>query len=188
MRVRRENGVGSASAVQPGRRTGLQAGAAQAQALQRLAKHYAGGLPGASGGTLLLAAVDEAIEEGAGGDDGRGGAEFGAIAEAEAGDSAGGLSLLLLQQQVGNFCFEQRQVGRSFQQFAHAGAVEGLVALRTRAPDGRSTAPVEQAELNAGGVGDDSHHAAERVDLAHQVALGDAADGRVAGHLGDVVE
>ena len=33
-----------------------------------------------------------------------------------------------------------------------------------------------------------AHDAAEGVDLAHQVALGDASDGGVAGHLRDQVE
>ena len=33
-----------------------------------------------------------------------------------------------------------------------------------------------------------AHDAAEGVDFAHQVALGDAADGRIAGHLCDEIE
>ena len=47
---------------------------------------------------------------------------------------------------------------------------------------------VEQTELDADGIGYFAHDAAERIDLADQVALGDAADGRVAGHLGDEVQ
>ena len=31
------------------------------------------------------------------------------------------------------------------------------------------------------------HHPTQRVDFAHQVTLGDAADGGVAGHLGDKI-
>jgi hypothetical protein len=37
--------------------------------------------------------------------------------------------------------------------------------------------------MNAGGVGRARHRAAERIDLARQVALADAADRRVAAHL-----
>ena len=44
---------------------------------------------------------------------------------------------------------------------------------------------VEQAELDAGGVGDAAHQAVEGIDLAHEVALAEAADGRIAGHLAD---
>ena len=34
-------------------------------------------------------------------------------------------------------------------------------------------------------IGHPAHHAVERVDLAHQMALAQPADGRVAGHLAD---
>ena len=43
-------------------------------------------------------------------------------------------------------------------------------------------------ELDAGGVGHPAHDAVERVDLADQVALAQAADGRVAAHLADGLE
>ncbi len=43
----------------------------------------------------------------------------------------------------------------------------------------------KQPELDAGGVGDAAHEAVERIDLAHQMALAEPADGRVAGHLAD---
>ena len=38
-----------------------------------------------------------------------------------------------------------------------------------------------------GGVGHPAHQPVERIDLAHQMALAQAADGRVAGHLADRV-
>src|SRR5690606_26263139 len=46
-------------------------------------------------------------------------------------------------------------------------------------------ARVECAELDAGLVGGERHRAAKRVDLAHEVALADPADRRVAGHLAE---
>ena len=49
-------------------------------------------------------------------------------------------------------------------------------------------APVEHAELDARPVGDSAHEAAEGVDLAHDLALPDAADGRVARHRAERVE
>ena len=55
-------------------------------------------------------------------------------------------------------------------------------------PDSGAARGVEQAELDADGVGDFAHDAAERVDFADEVALGHAADGRIAAHLGDEVE
>ena len=68
------------------------------------------------------------------------------------------------------------------------GAVEVLVALGAGAPDGGPAGGIEQAELDAGGIGDEAHDAAEGVDFAHEMALGDAADGRIAGHLGDALK
>ena len=67
--------------------------------------------------------------------------------------------------------------------FAHLYAIELLVALRPRTPHGRAARGIEQAELDAYGIGHLAHDAAKSVHLAHQVALGHAADGRVAAHL-----
>ena len=75
-----------------------------------------------------------------------------------------------------------------FEDFAHFYAVEGFVALGPRGPDGWTAGGVEEAELDSGGVGDLAHDSAEGVDLADEMAFGDAADGGVAGHLRDEVE
>ena len=56
------------------------------------------------------------------------------------------------------------------------------------APDGGAAGGVEEAELDAAGVGDFAHDAAEGVDFADEMAFGYAADGGVAGHLRDEVE
>ena len=67
----------------------------------------------------------------------------------------------------------------------HGRAVELAVGLGARALHGRPLGAVEQAELDAGRVGHPPHQAVQRIDLAHQVALAEPADGRVAGHLAD---
>jgi hypothetical protein len=51
----------------------------------------------------------------------------------------------------------------------------------------RALAAVEHSELNAGGVDRPAHRAAERIDLANNLALADAADRRIAAHLPDGV-
>ena len=84
-------------------------------------------------------------------------------------------------------CLMKRS-GLRLEHLAHLHAILLLVALRARRPDGGAARGVEQAELDADGVGDLAHDSAERVDFAHQMALGDAADGGVAGHLRDEVE
>jgi hypothetical protein len=80
------------------------------------------------------------------------------------------------------------QAGLRLQHFAHFHAVKLLVALGARAPDGRAARGVEQAELDADGIGDLAHDAAESVHFADEMPLGDAADGGIATHLGDQVE
>ena len=46
----------------------------------------------------------------------------------------------------------------------------------------------KQTELDADGVGDFAHDAAEGVDFADQVSLGDSSDRRIARHLGDEID
>src|SRR5690349_4835469 len=93
-----------------------------------------------------------------------------------------------LEDELGNFRLLDAEVGLALDDLAHADAVHFLVALGARRPDGGTAAGIEQAELDADGVGDFAHDAAERVDFTDEVAFGDAADGGVAGHLRDEVE
>ena len=79
------------------------------------------------------------------------------------------------------------EVGLGLENFAHFQAVVLLVALGAGRPDGGAARGVEQAELDADGVGDLGHDAAEGIDLANDVSLGNAADGGVAAHLGDEI-
>ena len=90
--------------------------------------------------------------------------------------------------EVDDFGLADVEAGLRFEHFAHFDAIELLVALGAGAPDGGTARGVEQAELDADGVGDFAHDAAERVDFADEMALGDAADGGVAAHLGDEIE
>ena len=60
--------------------------------------------------------------------------------------------------------------------------------MRAGSADGRPARPVEQSKLNPGPINHATHDAAERVNLSHQVALADAANGRIARHLTDEIE
>ncbi len=73
----------------------------------------------------------------------------------------------------------------AFEARLHPGAVDLLVGLRARRPDGGAAAAVEELELEAGFVDRRAHQAAERVDLADEVTLRRAADGGIARHVGD---
>jgi len=58
-----------------------------------------------------------------------------------------------------------------------------LIALGAGRPDGRSTRSIEQAKLDANRVRDLAHDAAEGIDFANQMSLGNSAYGGIAGHL-----
>ena len=66
--------------------------------------------------------------------------------------------------------------------------IAAAVRLRAQRPHGGALAAVQKAILDAGAVGGLCHLAAERVQLAHKMALTRAADGGVAGHEGDGIQ
>ena len=80
------------------------------------------------------------------------------------------------------------KLARALDHALAARAIRGLVGLRAAGAHGGAFARVEKSKLDSGLVDRQAHLAAERVDLADQVALADPADRGVAGHLADVVE
>ena len=70
----------------------------------------------------------------------------------------------------------------------HGAPVELAVGLGARALHGGALAAIENPELDAGRIGGAGHNPVQRVDLAHQVALAQAADRRIAGHFADRCE
>ncbi len=97
-----------------------------------------------------------------------------------------GLSVRYLQ--LRDFGLQDPEIRLVFQDFAHAQAILFLIALGARRPDGWPAAGIQQAKLNPDGVRHLAHYAAHGVDFAHQMALGDSADGGVARHLGDQIQ
>ena len=63
-----------------------------------------------------------------------------------------------------------------------------LVGLGPGAVHRRAFAAIEHPKLDARGVDRPPHRAAQGVDLADDLPLGHAADGRIAAHLGDGVQ
>ena len=70
----------------------------------------------------------------------------------------------------------------------HRQAVELLVALEAGGLDGRPLGGVEEPKMDGRLVGDPSHLPAQGVDLLDELALGQTADRRVAGHQGNGIE
>ena len=66
------------------------------------------------------------------------------------------------------------------------GGVGVFVALSARATHRGAFRRVEHLEHDARCIGSESHEAAERIDFANHLALGQSADGRVATHRADL--
>jgi len=193
------------TAVEAWRRAGFEAASAQAEVLERFAEQNGGGFSRASGRILLFAAMNEAVEKGSGGDDDGFGGDATAVAEEDAGDTVASCRLpvvsrarcnwqvtaggwQLLHDHIRHLGLLDAEVRLRFEDLAHLQAIGLLVALGAGRPDGGAAGSVEQAKLDSDGVGDFAHDAAERVDFADEMALGDAANGGVARHLGDQVD
>ena len=91
----------------------------------------------------------------------------------------------VLDDQVLDRRLDHLEVGRRPDRRLHGGPVELAVGLGARALHRRPLGAVEQAELDAGRIGHPPHQPVQRIDLAHQMALAEPADGRVARHLAD---
>ncbi len=171
---------GDAGAVQPGGGAGLQAAEGEVQAGQGVRQADRRGLADPSGRGLGGADVDHAAEEGAGGQDGGGAGVAGAVGRVDRGQAAVRGELQVFDRGFGDA--EVRGLG---QQVLDGGAIQGTVGLRAGAADRGALAAVQELEMDPRPIGRAGHQAVQRVDLPHQVAFADAADGGVAGHLPD---
>ncbi len=166
-----------AAAVDARRRAGLEALHPERQFAQASCQGIAGRVTGAAAFMVLEPDVDAPAEEGAHGQHHGGGVK----AQPHLGDHAG--DPFARHQQVVHGLLEQGEIGLVFQGLAHEGLVEGTIGLGAGGAHRRPFAGIEGAELDARMVGGTGHDAAQGVDLLHQVALADAADGGVAAHL-----
>ena len=128
---------------------------------------------------LLLTAMDDPAQERARRQHHRAGPNRPAIAGDDPRHRA------VLHDQVLDRRLDHLQVRRRPDRRLHGGAIELAVGLGARALHGRPLGAVEQAELDAGGIGHPPHQPIQRIDLAHQMPLAESADGRIAGHLAD---
>ena len=75
-----------------------------------------------------------------------------------------------------------------FECLLHDALIEEFIRLHPQGMHRRPLARIQQAALDGCPVRCNPHLPAERVDLAHEMALAGAADGRIARHHRDVVE
>jgi hypothetical protein len=170
------------AAIEARRRSSLETGPVEAERAQLIAQQLRGRFPISAARVLHLTDMGQAVQKSSGGDNHGAGLDGAAVTQLNARDAA------LLNGKCRHFGLLDPQVGLLLENFAHADSVHLLIHLRARRPNGGAAAGVEKAELDADGVGELAHDATESVDLAHQVAFGDASDGGVARHLRHQVE
>ena len=124
--------------------------------------------------------MDQAAQEGAGGEHHGGAGQGAAVGEDEAAEAPPGVEGEIL---AGPGDHGQPR-GRGDRRL-HGGRVELPVGLGAGAAHRRALAAVEQAELDAGGVRHTAHQPVQGIDLADEVALAQAADRRIARHGAD---
>ena len=167
--------------VQARRRPRLQAAARETQVLEGVGQANRRVLTGATGRQSFLADMDEATQERTGGQHHGTGLEGFAVSRDHGLYPTPGAEDEILDRRGAHL-----EIRLFADQVPHGQPVQHAVGLGTRAAHGRALADVEDPELDAGTVYGAAHETVQRVDLAHQLALGQPADGRVAGHFPDV--
>ena len=169
-------------AVEARRRAGLQAALRQVQFLEARRQRHRRRIAHASTGVVLQPDVNLAVEEGACGQHhGRG-----QKADAELRHGTGD-ALAFNDQIVAGFG-KDGQIGLIFQSTADRLLVQHAVGLGAGGAYRRAFRGIQDAELDAGFVGGRRHRTTQRIDLAYQMALADAADRRIAAHRPERVE
>ncbi len=97
--------------------------------------------------------MNDALQEGAGGEDHGAGVIGPARCAQHAGDPA------VLDHQVLDWIGDDIEVGLGCEGGLHGFTIEAAVDLGARSADGRTLGAIEQAELDAGGVGHAAHEA-----------------------------
>ena len=168
-----------AETVDARRRAGLKAVRTQWQLAQALCQRRCRRITGPAAIALALADMDAPTKEGAGGQHHVRRVEVHAHGGTDTADSTA------LQQQVVHRLLEQFEVRLRFDGTTNGGPIQVAIRLAARGAYRRTLARVQATPLDPGRVRCLRHHATERVDLAHQMALADATNGRVAAHLAD---
>ena len=168
------------AAVEPGRGAGLQPPEGEPQPLEGIGQPHCRLVADAPGWNLVGADMDQAAQERPGGDDDGPGADVLAAGGPDPGDGA-----VAAEDQVLDRIGQDVEARLIVQQALDRLFVKLAVGLGAGALDRRPLGAVENAELNPGLVDGPAHDAVQGIDLAHQLSLGQAADGRVAGHLAD---
>ena len=170
------------AAVDAYRRAGLEALHLESEAAQLVGKPGGRGLPYPTALPRIGADIDGAVEEGATGE------HHGAAGDGVSHAGAHAADGIAVELEGYDLVLPKGKSRDILQHLAPIQREEHAVALGAWAPHGRALGEVEHAELDGRAVGDDAAPAAEGVDFAHNLPLGHATHGWVAGHLADGIE
>jgi len=97
-------------------------------------------------------------------------------------------AIMIIDQDIHHRIHEQGQVVLRFQRLLCKASIGEFVRLGSGSLHGRTTATVENAELDHAVVDQMSHLPAKGVHLAHQIAFAQPPDCRIAGESADGVK
>ena len=171
-------------AIEPRRRAGLEPSERKAHPFEGCPTgRCAGASPTRPAGICQFADMDEAAQKRPGGQHDGASAKDAAIRQPHTGDLT----------TAGHPPAQGRPTSPSMtvklavcrKRLLHGGCIKLAVGLGARPAHRWPFAAIEKAELNARRVRHSAHQAIERIDLAHQVAFAEPADGGIAGHGAD---
>ena len=86
------------------------------------------------------------------------------------------------------FVLHNIQIGLAFQKMFESKLIHFFIALHARRMNRRPFAGVEHMIVQGGIIGHAAHRSAQCVNFAHNLPLGNPANGRIARHLGNGVQ
>ena len=175
----REPGIVDRAAVDARRRAGLQAIDRNRQFAHAFREALRGRIAGSATGMVRGADMDPAGEKRSGSQHDRSRTE----AQTHLGHHAGHAPAL--DDEVVDRLLEHAEVRLRLDHRADRRPVQHAVGLAARRAYRGALRSIQRAPLDTGAIRSLAHRATERVDLAHEVALADAANRRVAAHLAD---
>ncbi len=130
---------------------------------------------------MLVAYMDDAIQEGAGGQNNSLSGNLNIARQFHT------VNLVVPQQKADDFTRKNIKVLRPPHSVLYCKSVQLTVSLDSRTLYCRAFAAVQKAILDARQISRPCHYAIQGINLAHQMAFSQATDGRVAGHDPDLV-
>src|SRR5688572_21596842 len=180
--LRFESAPVNRAAIESRRRSRLQTAHRKTEILQSLGQLDRCRLPGAPTKIRTSPGMYQPIQKSPCRDDDRLRSETSPVLQSHAGKTT------ITEHKIDDFALTQMQIWSGFQRPAHLGAIAHAIRLRPRRLHGRSARTIKEPKLNASAVDDAAHDSAQRINLSHQVPLGDPSDRWIARHLPDEIE